>query len=211
MLTTDPIENQAIDSLAPATSEVISIEQEAAEMNRGKTRQLIWLSSLLVMMVVGGGSWLKSIDEQTALADSALAVDAVGRESLGAFLMCALPDARLELSTPAPMLQTAFEQRIERAPRAYGIGLTQCGSVDGIQSALAQMAVPQGIGPKLQAARAAADAFEHRSAELSASLMDDSLPYDYVRIVPHTEKLALAFTELYERLGDLRHALTAAL
>ena len=187
-------------SLAPVQIERASIDEDIAQLNRGK-------GSRLLITILGGGlavfgvvTWMQSIDGAQAYSAAAERLETIHAQSESAFLRCVLPDLQKSQLSSRQALHTAFEVASERGQKHYGKQLKHCTALsDKIVQQLNDLEVPADMYRNAQGVRAAAGEVAQSVEAYRAYLQDPSRPYDFVQATPMIERLSNALATYEER------------
>jgi hypothetical protein len=204
-----PIERPDPDSLAPVPIARLSVEDEAAMMNRGKGRQIAAVVTGLALCAAVAVYWVRGMDArqryETALASAAQ----VQEQHANAFLHCALQGVhRSQIESPES-LQFTIARLSARLGRSYGRRLEHCApKLAGLSPALKALAVPADVQGELGAARAAADALQRAWDGYRKHLADVSV-YDEAGAAPHIAQVAQSFGRYEQSRAALEAALRA--
>jgi hypothetical protein len=198
------------DSLAPVQLERLSIEEDIALMQRGKTLPLT-LSLLLATVVVAASvRWVGQLDRQQAYAHAAERLEAIDSQQSEAFLRCALPNVQRSQLSSTVALHNAIEIASERFDKFYGRQLTHCEHyLIDLESELDNVQVPTDMARQLGTLRDTAHEFGLAWSNYRDYLRDPAQAYDYVRATPMIEKVTLAWGSYRAQQAEIKAALRA--
>jgi hypothetical protein len=198
-----------VDSLAPRQRYRLSVEDEAALMNRGRSRQ-IWGTAVVLALIVGsGGLVLRYMELQQRRNDAYGAVRSADDEHAGEFIRCALPAVQsTQLGTSAAML-TMIERTSDRLGGRYAALLGQCAAeLATLDAALQQVSVPKDAKDELHALRASVIDLRRAWTTYQAHVAGGNT--DYVKALPLMEKAAMSWSAYAERRKALEAVLLPA-
>ena len=196
------------DSLAPFQLERASVEEEVAQMRRGKGVKLTLTLLAVACGAFGATRWMGSIDASQAYAAAADRLEAIDSQQGEAFLRCALPNVQNSQLSSAPALHNAIEVASDRLDKRYGRLLEQCGYLlEGLTGALSNVRAPADMSRRMDTLRASADQFSAAFQDYRDYLLDPHKPYDYVQATPLIEKIANHWQDYQTARADARTAL----
>jgi hypothetical protein len=187
------------DSLAPVELDRLTIEEEAASMNRGKGKQL--LSTLVVVgtLAAGGAFVMQELDRQQAEIERGQAVADLRGDHLEAYLQCVVKDASPVALKIDDRIHGLIEGVVERGQKRSAAAFARCGQkLSELAPALAEARVTAELTPLLGELRTAATNVTRSALELHAYLADPAKPYDFVQATALIDRLARAVTAYRE-------------
>jgi hypothetical protein len=195
-------------SLAPIQIEGTSIDEDIAQLKRGKGARLIGTMLCLGLGAFGVMQWMERIDGTQAYAAAADKVEIIHAQQANVYLRCVLPNLQRSQLASQQALHTAFEIASDRFQKGYAKQLAHCApSLDGLQAQLATLTVPADVESSAKLLRDAAVSVGEKSEAYRAYLQDRARPYDFVQATPHIEKIARAWSGYDEKRRDLVAAL----
>lgn len=198
------------ESLAPIQLERISVDEEVAQMKRGKGMQLVLTALVIALGVAGGSRWMSDIDASQAYAAAADRLEAIDSQQGDAYLRCALPNVQNSQLSSASSLHNAIEIASERLEKRYGKLLEQCDYLlVGLTSALSAMRAPADMTRRMDDLRVSADQLGDAFQDYRDYLLDPAKPYDYVQATPLIEKIANHWQQYENARAQARSALRA--
>jgi hypothetical protein len=199
------------DSLAPIQLDRLTIEEEAAFMNRGKKRQLLFAASLIAMALLGANTLVKQLDREMAYSQAGQAVSDAQQQQLGAYLQCALPGTQLSSVASADELHSAIERLVERFHKDYGRLLKRCEpKLEALAPTLANVNVPKDLQGELHELRASAKQLTASAVTLRTYLEDERTAYDYAQATAYIDRVAKAKLAYDEQDATFARSLDAA-
>jgi hypothetical protein len=193
------------DSLAPVELDRLTIEEEAAFMNRGKGKQLMSAALVVGALAVGGGFFMNAIDREQGELQRGLAAAQLGRDHVEAYLHCAAPSVATSALDSVERIHGAIESVVERRQKASGNTLARCTQqLTGLVPALATASVGAEEKPALTALQHAAAALTKSAAALSSYLDDPAQAYDFVQATGLIDRVARAANDAREQDRALR-------
>jgi len=202
---TDTPNVRAEDSLAPLELDRLTVEEEAAFMNRGKGKQLLSAVVVVGALVAGGAYVMKEMDRQQAVLDRGEAVAALRGEHVEAYLRCVVKDATPTALQSNDRLHGLIEGVVERGEKRAAVGLERCSQkLAELGPALAKASVTSELAPALGGLRDAAKDLTSGATALSAYLADPDEPYDFVQVTALIDRVARAAAAYREHDDELR-------
>jgi hypothetical protein len=196
------------DSLAPVQLERAGIDEEIAQMKRGKGMRLTLTLLVAAIGVVGGTRWMGKIDDSQAYAAAAERLESIDSQQGEAFLRCALPNVQNSQLGSAPALLNAIEIASDRLDKRYGKLLEQCDYLlDGLTSSLSGLRAPADMTRRLQTLQSSASQLSSAFQDYRDYLLDPNKRYDYVQALPMIEKIANHWQEYQTARADAKTAL----
>ena len=181
------------DSLAPLELDRLTIEEEAAFMNRGKGKQL--LSTLVVAgaLAAGGTFVMQELDRQKAEIERGQAVADLRGGHVEAYLQCVVPNAGPAALKIDDRIHGLIEGVVERGQKRVAGTFERCAQkLSPLGPALAEARVTAELTPALGELRTAATELTRSALELHAYLADPERPYDFVQATALIDRLARA-------------------
>jgi hypothetical protein len=195
-------------SLAPIQIEGTSIDEDIAQLKRGRGARLIGTTLCMGLAAFGIMHWMDRIDGTQAYAAAAERVEAIHAQQGNAYLRCVLPNLQRSQLSSQQALHTAFEAASDRFQKQYAKQLAHCApSLDGLQAQLANLRVPADVERSANALRAATVQLSEVTDSYRAYLQDPARPYDFVQATPQIEKIAWAWSSYDEDRRKLLAAL----
>jgi hypothetical protein len=198
-------EKREQDSLAPMQLDRLTIEEEIAGMNRGKSTQLLGVAMMVSALAVGGAWAMKRMDRDQAESNAAAAVASLRVQHVEAYLVCIAPEAPLSVFASSERLHSALEHLAERYQKAYARTLESCEpKLEGLIPALTVAPVAKSLEPRVSELKAAAMAIQDGGSDLRSYLADSRRQYDYVEVTAFIDRLARAAASYHEKDEALR-------
>lgn len=196
------------ESLAPIQLERSSVDEDIAQMKRGKGLRLTLTLAVGLAAITGGTQLLRSMDAHQAYAKAGEQLELVDAQQSEAFLRCALPNLqRSQLDDPSE-LHTAIEIATERMDKAYGRVLAQCDPLlESFQEAVNQIKGPADMTRRLSDLSNAAGQLGGSWQDYRKYLQDPAQHYDYVQAAPRIEKITNAWANYQKQRNETRDAL----
>jgi hypothetical protein len=202
-------EKREQDSLAPMQLDRLTIEEEVADMNRGKGAQLLGVAIIASVLVVGGAVAMKQMDRDQAEGQAGAAVAGLLEQHVDAYFACVLPDTPTAAFSSSERLHSAIEGLAERYQKAYARTLESCEpKLQGLVPALTVAPVAKAIEPAVAELRSAAISVQDSATDLRAYLSDSRRPYDYVEVTAFIDRLAKASAAYHTQDQAVRAQLT---
>jgi hypothetical protein len=202
-------EKREQDSLAPVQLDRLTIEEEVAGMNRGKSARLLGVAMMVSALAVGGAWAMKRLDREQAENNAASVVASLRVQHVEAYLVCIAPEAPLAVFSSSERLHSALESLTERYQKAYARTLESCEpKLDGLIPALTVAPVAKRLEPAVSDLKAAAVAVQDGASDLRSYLADARRPYDYVEVTAFIDRLARASASYHKQDDALRTQLT---
>ncbi len=195
-----------VDSLAPRQRHRLSVEDEAALMNRGRSRQ-IWGTAVVVALIVASiGLVLRFMELQQQRNNAYGAVRSADDEHAGEFIRCALPTVQSTQLGSANAMLSMIERTSDRLGARYAGVLGACTfELATLGAALQQVSVPKEAKDELHALRASVIDLRRAWTTYQAYLAGGNR--EYVKALPLMEKAALSWTAYTQRRKALEDAL----
>lgn len=195
-------------SLAPIQIEGTSIDEDLAQLKRGKGARLLGTTLCLGLAAFAVVHWMERIDGAQAYAAAAERVEAIHAQQGNAYLRCVLPNLQRSQLSSQQALHTAFEIASDHFQKQYAKQLAHCApSLDGLQAQFANLRVPVDVERSANALRAATVQIAEVTESYRAYLQDTARPYHFVQATPQIEKIAWAWSTYEEERGELLAAL----
>lgn len=195
-------------SLAPVQIEVATLEEDIAQLNRGKGARLLMSALLSGLAVFGIVQWMDTIDGQQAYAAAAERLESIHAQQGNALLRCVLPDVQRSQVDSRQALHTALEVASERSQKRYGKQLQHCtGLAEELVRQVNDLDVPADMVRRAQGLRSAAGNLDQALGAYRAYLSDPSKPYDFVQATPMIERVSIAWTTYEDQRKSFNEAL----
>jgi hypothetical protein len=203
------IERPDPDSLAPVPIARLSVEDEAAMMNRGKGRQIATVVAGLALCATVAGYWVRGMEARQRYEAALASAAEVQVQHVNAFHHCALQGVQRSQIASPENLQFAVARLSARLGRTFGRRLEHCApTLAGLSPALKRLAMPADVQGELGAMRAAADELRRAWDGYRKHLADVNM-YDEAGAAPHIARIAQAFGAYEQRRAALEAALRA--
>lgn len=195
-------------SLAPVQIERTSIDEDIAQLKRGKGSRLVIAALGTGLAVFGLVQWMQNIDGSRAYAAAAERLETINAQSGNALLRCVLPDLQRSQLGSRQALHTAFEVASERAQKHYGKQLKHCTALsDKLVQQLSELEVPANMYRGALGVQSAAGELAQSLEAYRGYLQDPTRPYDFVQATPMIERLSNALATYEERRQSFNRAL----
>ena len=197
-------------SLAPIQLERASVDEEVAQMKRGKGLRLTVTVLVSLVTIAAGARILGRMDTTQAYASGANRLEAIDEQQSEAFLRCALPNLQRTQVASASALFSAIEFATERFNKHYGKQLAQCAPLlSELQQTLDSVHPPADMTRRIEGVRAAAQELSASWNSYRAYLQDPAKPYDYVQAAPMMEKISKSWETYRGQLDTTKSAMRA--
>jgi hypothetical protein len=195
-------------SLAPIQLEKASVQEEAAQLKRGRGLSLALNLTLLVAVTAIGGQWLSSLDTKNSYKNAAAQLDRGESTQAEAFMRCVLPDLHPSQLTSQVTLYGSIENLTEHLGKAYGDQVAACSPLlDDFEQTVHNVRAPADMTRHLQEVSLAASAVKHSWQTYQTYLQTPNQPYDYVQAAPLIDRITVAWKGYHEANGQTRLAL----
>ncbi len=195
-------------SLAPIQLEAASVQEEAAQLKRGRGVRLALNMTLLVALAVGAGQWLNSVDTKNSYNHAAAQLDRSESTQAEGFMRCVLPDLQASQLTSTVTLYGTIENLTEQLGKAYGDQLAACAPLlEEFESTVHKIRAPADMTRRLQEVSLAASAVKQSWQSYQEYLQTPNQPYDYVKAAPLIDRITLAWQTYHTTNGETKQAL----
>ena len=195
-------------SLAPIQLEGLSVQEEAAQLKRGRGLRLALNLTLLVAVASAAGQWLKSVDTKNSYNQAAAQLDRSETVQAESFMRCVLPDLQPSQLTSTVTLYGTIEYLTEQLGKAYGDQLAACAPLlDEFESTVHNIRAPADMTRRLQEVSLAASALKHSWQSYQDYLQTPNQPYDYVKAAPLIDRITVAWQTYQKANSKTRQAL----
>lgn len=183
------------DSLAPIVLDRLTIEEETALMNGGKSKQLGAILVLTSICIVGAWTMMGELDTRRAFADAGQATEQASQQYFDGYWHCALPDTHASQIGNEDKLHSQLEIMGERLGKRYGTLLASCqGRLGALTLAIEGISAPGSMLGPLQDLSERVRALDEANTDLVNHLQRTDR-YDYVHAAPHFQALAEAWSD----------------
>jgi len=191
----------------PGGTPRLSIEAEAATMNRGRGRQVTALVAGVLLLAGAGVLGLQHITRGDAYTQAATDAARIEHEHFDGFFGCVLPGARpSELN--AEQVHSAFESVGDRFGKSYAKTLERClPRMQALTASVNALQVPADVEPQRTALVVATTALTAANTHYLRYLSDTTHQYEFVAAMPMLEKFGAAWAGYRVAHGDLERAL----
>jgi hypothetical protein len=192
-------ETSGQDSLTPVTVKDISIDisldEEAAAMNKGKGRMIISAIVVLAVIFVGAGMFLKRADKDAAYREAGQTINALKKRQFDRFWGCTLEGVDLRDINSNAVLTAKIESRSSAGALRYGkLVKDRCLEIlDEIATNLDVIQVPGDLQTQINGMKKATSQLRDGWREYLSVITNQDHPYDEVRAHPYLEKIALGW------------------
>jgi hypothetical protein len=193
------------DSLASIQLDRLSVEDEAALMNRNRVWQLRGVLVAAVVLGAVGVFWMKTVDTRQSYAAAAAGVQALRAQRMSAFVQCAAPGTPLTQPSSKAQLQAALQSASERLGKNYTRTLLHCvPMLEQLGTELAALPMPGDVTAEAQVLASAAKDLQ-QTVEGAATIPS----YDGKRVLVLLDKVADGMQAYDARQAALEAALRA--
>lgn len=198
-------------SLAPIQLEGASVQEEAAQLKRGRGLKLALNMTALVALAAAAGQWLNSVDARNSYNHAAAALDRSETMQAEAFMRCVLPDLQPSQLTSTVTLYGTIENLTEHLGKAYGDQVAACAPLlDDFENTVHNIRAPSDMTRHLQSVSLAASAVKQSWQSYQEYLQTPNQPYDYVKAAPLIDRITLAWQTYHKANSDTKQALIQA-
>lgn len=184
----------APDSLAAVQLERLSVDDEIAQMNRGKGGKLVFAVSALALLLGGGAYWMKRVDVEQAHVAAIEGIDRIAEQKASSFMQCALPGAQPSQLASRDALRNAIENASDRFGKGYARTLAHCAPVlDELTRELTAIKAPSDLQSKVIGVQRAGSELQQGWDAYRRYLSDPKLQYDRVQAAPMVDGIAVAW------------------
>jgi len=142
----------ATDSLAPVQLERLSVEEEVAQMQRGKGGKMALVIAAGSLLLAGGAYWMRHLDVERAYVVTAESIAQVDTQQAQAFMHCALRNVQAPQLASPDALRATIEITHQRLGAGFTRNLDQClPLLDDLAPGLTAIKAPNDVKPKLTA------------------------------------------------------------
>ncbi len=183
------------DSLAPVTIPEASVDEEAAAMNKGKSRTIIAAVVVAAICFIGAGVFLQNADEKSAFREAGQTLNGIKKRQFNRFWGCALEGVNLSDVRSNADLVAKIEIRSSAGRTRYGrMVRNRCVDILGeIASALDVLQVPSELKPQVEGMKKATTQLRDGWREYLTYITDPELNYDETRARRYLDKIALGW------------------
>jgi hypothetical protein len=195
-------------SLSPLQLESTPIDDDLAQLKRGKAARLLATALFSGLAAFGVAKWMENIDGSQAYAAAAERVEEINANQGTALLRCMLPDLQRSQLEDQTSLHTALEVASERSGKGYGKQLRQCVPLsEDLSLRVDALDVPTDMATRLMTLRSYASEVDQALEVYRKYLEDPERPYDFVQATPLIERVAIAWTVYEQQRSKLNQAL----
>lgn len=184
------------------------IENEVAQLKRGKILRLLATGLLSGLAAFGVAKWMENIDGSQAYAAAAEKIEEINANQGTALLRCMLPDLQRSQLEDQTALHTAIETASERSGKAYGKQLRGCVPLsEDLSLRVDALDVPSDMAQRMVTLRSYANEVDQAIEVYRKYLEDPERQYDFVQATPLIERVAIAWTVYEQQRAKLNNAL----
>lgn len=195
-------------SLAPIQLEGSSVEEEVAELKRGRGLRLALNLTMLAAVAVVGAKWLANVDTRSAYNHAAAQLDRSESHKAEAFMRCVLPDLHASQLTSTVTMYGTIENVTEQLGKAYGDQIAACAPLlDEFEHAVHKVRAPPDMTRRLQQVSRAATSLKRSWQAYQNYLQTPDRPYDYVQAAPLIDHITVSWQRYHDVNRDTRQAL----
>jgi hypothetical protein len=204
---------QDLGSLAPVQLDSSNDDDDIAKLRRGQKFKLTLVVLCTAVAAIGGFRLLRTLDEHGAYAQAASELERIDAEQGGAFLRCALPNARRSQLASADGLRSAIESASERLDKGYANALGKCTPLfERFEQSTMQIKVPPDIAPRLAAVSNSVTAFGAAWNDYRAYLQKPADPgAEAPSAASHIEKISSTWQSYQNAREQARHSIVPRL
>lgn len=196
-------------SLAPIQLEGPSVQEEAAQLKRGRGLRLALNLTALVAVATAGGQWLNGLDTRNAYANAASQLDRSETTQAEGFMRCVLPDLQPSQLTSTVTLYGTIENLTEHLGKAYGDQVAACAPLlEDFERSVHNVRAPADMTRHLQEVSLAASAVKQSWQSYQGYLQTPNQPYDYVKAAPLIDRITVAWKAYHDSNTRARQALS---
>lgn len=195
-------------SLAPIQLEGASVQEEAAQLTRGRGLRLAFNLAALVAVATVAGQWLNSLDNRNAYANAAAQLDRSESTQAEGFMRCVLPDLQPSQLTSQVTLYGTIENLTEQLGKAYGDQVAACAPLlDDFEHSVHNVRAPADMTRHLQEVSLAASSVKQSWQSYQRYLQTPNEPYDYVKAAPLIDRITVAWKTYHQTNKRTKQAL----
>jgi hypothetical protein len=196
-------------SLAPIQLEGPSVQQEAAQLKRGRGLTLALNMTLLVAGLTIGAKWLDGLDAKNQYTHAAAQLDRSETMQAEAFMRCVLPDLQPGQLTSTVTLYGTIENLTEQLGKAYGDQVAACAPLlDDFERTVHSVRAPADMTRHLQQVSSAATSVKQSWQGYQQYLQTPDQPYDYVKAAPLIDRITVAWHQYHDTNSATKAALS---
>lgn len=195
-------------SLAPIQLEGPSVEEEVAQLKRGRGLRLVLNLTVLAAVALLGAKWLEGLDRQSSYNHAAAQLDRGESRDAEAFMRCVLPDLHVAQLTSTVTLYGTIENVTEQLGKGYGDQIAACAPLlDDFEHAVHKVRAPANMTRRLQDVSLAATTLKHSWQEYQRYLQTPNEPYDYVQAAPLIDRITVSWQGYHSANRQAKQAL----
>lgn len=195
-------------SLAPIQLEGPSVQEEAAQLKRGRGLRLALNLTALVAVATAGGQWLNGLDTRNSYTQAAAQLDRSETTQAEGFMRCVLPDLQPSQLTSTVTLYGSIENLTEQLGKAYGDQVAACAPLlDDFERSVHKVRAPADMTRHLQEVSRAASSVKQSWESYQRYLQTPNQPYDYVQAAPLIDHITVAWKSYHESNSKTKSAL----
>jgi hypothetical protein len=197
-------------SLAPILLEGPSVQEEAAQLKRGRGLRLALSLTALVAVATVAGQWLNGLDTRNSYTQAAAQLDRSETTQAEGFMRCVLPDLQPSQLTSMVTLYGTIENLTEQLGKAYGDQVAACAPLlDDFERSVHKVRAPADMTRHLQEVSLAASSVKETWQSYQRYLQTPNQPYDYVQAAPLIDRITHAWKSYHESNSKTKSALGA--
>jgi hypothetical protein len=183
------------DSLAPVTIPEVSVDEEAAAMNKGKRKTIIALVVVVAISFVGAGMFLQNADKKSAFREAGQTLNSLKKRQFNRFWGCALEGVNLSDIRSNADLVAKIELRSSVGRTRYGRMVRErCVDIlEEVATALDVLQVPSELKPEVEGLKKATSQLRDGWREYLSYITDPDLSYDETKARRYLDKIALGW------------------
>lgn len=195
-------------SLAPIQLEPASVQEEAAQLKRGRGLRLALNMAVLVAVATVAGQWLNGVDTKNSYNHAAAQLDRSESTQAEGFMRCVLPDLQTSQLTSMVTLYGTIENLTEQLGKAYGDQVAACAPLlDDLETSVQNVRAPANMTRRLDEVSRAASAVKDSWKSYQAYLQQPNQPYDYVQAAPLIDRITVAWQGYRKTNSETKQAL----
>jgi hypothetical protein len=198
-------------SLAPIQLENASVQQEAAQLKRGRGLPLVLNLTVLVAVATAAGQWLNGVDTRNSYNHAAAQLDRSETMQAESFMRCVLPDLQPTQLTSTVTLYGTIENLTEQLGKAYGDQVAACAPMlEDFERTVHGVRAPADMTRHLQQISLAASGVKQSWQTYQQYLQTPNQPYDYVKAAPLIDRITVAWQTYHQANSEIKQALGQA-
>ncbi len=202
-------QQQRPDTLAPTSVAEVSLDDEAASMNKGKGRTIVAFVLGLGLLIGGVGFLLKDADASREYRETGQALNGIKKQQFDRFWGCALRGTNLKDIKSNADLVAQMQRRTEAAGRTFAV-LVRDNCMDALNKTEADLdvlLVPGELQSYVTAMRDGASQVREGWGDLIAYLINPNLEYEQASARKYWNKIAKGWYGFRKGHSELNRSL----